>query len=161
MIRNATTADAAVLAEIYDYYVESTIITFESEPIGATYMAARISDIQGRELPWLVAENAGEIHGFALASPYRVRDAFRHTVETSIYLDPMITGHGWGTALYGQLIKRLRSLDIHAAVAAIALPNDPSIALHEKTGFINVGIMKEVGQQGDRWIDVGYWELVL
>lgn len=168
MIRPASAdADAARLAQIYEHYVLHDTATFETEPVSAEEMRARIERIQSRGLPWLVAEHHGEVVGYAYAGPYRDRAAYRHTLEASVYLDHQTRRGGWGTALYTELIARLRSLDsgehapVHSVLGGIALPHPGSVALHERLGFRHVGTIPEAGYKFDRWIDVGFWQLRL
>ncbi len=161
MIRNATPADAAAIAELYAYYVDETVITFEIDPVPAEELARRIGVVQDSGLPWLVTEEDGEVVGFAYAAPYRPRAAYLHSVEVSIYLRHGIQGRGVGGALYRELLARLRELPVHLALSLIALPNDASVALHERLGFTHAGTFTEVGRKFDRWIDVGHWQLLL
>ena len=160
MIRPATTGDASRITGIYNHYVRSTIVTFDEEPIKRTAVAARIADTVV-SFPYLVEEENGHVRAFAYASPWKSRGAYRQTAETTIYLDPECTGLGIGSRLYTQLIEALRERGIHALLGGIALPNPASIALHEKLGFTKVAQLKEVGRKFGRWIDVGYWELIL
>lgn len=157
MLRDCTTHDAAPLCGIYNYYVEHTIVTFEETALSPDEMARRIADVTGR-FPWLVWEQDGTVLGYAYATSWKTRSAYRHSVETTIYLDPAATGKGIGTQLYQSLLDRLRPLDIHCAVGGIALPNAASVALHEKLGFASIGQFREIGLKFGRWIDVGYWE---
>jgi L-amino acid N-acyltransferase YncA len=99
--------------------------------------------------------------GYAYASPFRPRVGYRHTVETTIYLAPEVTGRGIGRALLATLLDRLALLPVHRAVATIALPNDASVGLHETLGYVAAGRLPEVGRKFDQWIDIGYWVLPL
>lgn len=160
MIRRCAPGDAARICDIYNHYVRETVVTFEESPVDAADMARRIADVTAR-LPWLVWEDAEEILGYAYASPWKSRAAYRHAVEASIYLAPPATGRGLGTRLYEALIGELRKLDLHCVIGGAALPNPASVALHEKLGFTKVAKFKQVGYKFGRWIDVAYWELVL
>ncbi|WP_447730116.1 arsinothricin resistance N-acetyltransferase ArsN1 family B [Pseudoxanthomonas suwonensis] len=160
-IRSATPEDAAAIAAIYNPYVAGTCITFETEPVAAAEMATRISETLDGGLPWLVAEEAGTILGYAHASRWKGRCAYRYSVETTVYLDQARTGRGIGKALYSPLLDGLRKAGLHAAIGGIALPNEASVALHERLGFQNVARFREVGFKQDRWVDVGYWQLML
>jgi len=106
----------------------------------------------------LVAEVDGTVAGFATSSMFRERAAYARSVETSVYCDPTATGRGLGTALYSRLFAVLASEDLHRAYAGIALPNDPSEALHRRFGFREVGTYTEVGRKLDRWWDVRWYE---
>jgi phosphinothricin acetyltransferase len=159
MIRPARLDDAAKIAEIYNEFIRDTVITFEEQPVSAAEMAARVEGVTAK-LPWLVTEEAGSIAGYAYAMPWKTRSAYRFTVETTIYLAPQCAGRGLGRELYTALLGELRTRDVHCAVGCIALPNDASIALHEKLGFRKIGEFQEVGWKLGRWVDVGYWELL-
>lgn len=123
-------------------------------------MSQRI--IEGTEkFPWLVIVNNGVVDGFAYASPWRVRSAYRFSVEISVYLAPSSIGRGLGARLYENLLGRLRKLGVHAVIAGIALPNELSIHLHEKMGFRKLAHFEQVGFKNGQWIDVGYWQQLL
>jgi L-amino acid N-acyltransferase YncA len=160
MLRQCTPSDAARVCDIYNYYVRETVITFEESPVLEAEMAQRISSITAH-LPWLVWETDQEIVGYAYASPWKVRAAYRYSVESSIYLAPQATGRGLGSQLYTALIADLRQRGLHCVIGGAALPNPASVSLHEKLGFDKVAEFKQVGFKLGRWIDVAYWELVL
>ena len=159
--RAALAADGEAIARIYNHYIQNTVITFEEEPVSAQTMVARVADIQGAALPWLVADLDGEVVGFAYANKWKARSAYRHTVETTIYLAPGREGQGIGTRLYGELLPILRAAGIHVAIGGAALPNEASAALHEKLGFEHVATFRQVGFKQDKWVDVAYWQIVL
>ena len=162
MIRDAHAADAPAIAAIYNPYIAGTTISFEETPVSADEMRARIAAVQDAGLPWLVLEGVdGAIAGYAYATKWRVRHAYRYSVETSVYLAAGLERNGHGTALYTALLRRLRATGCHLAIAGIAQPNEASVALHERMGFRKVAHFGEVGFKFDRWIDVGYWELRL
>jgi len=161
MLRAATTADAAAIAEIYNHYVLHTIITFEEEAVPAAEMTQRITEVLGAGLPWFVWEEAGRILGYAYAGKWKSRCAYRYAVESSIYLSKDATGRGLGSKLYAALIDALRAKGIHSIIGGIALPNPASVGISEKLGFQKIGHFKEVGWKFEKWIDVGYWELIL
>ena len=158
VIRPCVHADVPRVCEIYNHYVRETVVTFEEEPIGVAEMALRIANVRQR-FPWLVVEADGGIAGYAYASLWKTRSAYRFAVETTIYLAPEHVGRGLGTMLYAELLDTLPDCDVHRAVGGIALPNAASVALHEKLGFRKIGIFDEVGWKFGRWVDVGYWEL--
>ena len=160
-VRPATTADADALARIYNFYVRETIVTFEEQTVPAEEMAARLLEVQGASLPWLVAEQAGEVVGYAYATKWKGRSGYRFSAEVTVYLDQGRSGRGIGSNLYRHLLPTLQSRGVHAAIGGIALPNDASVALHEKFGFEKAAEFREVGFKFDRWIDVGYWEKIL
>lgn len=160
-IRDASVADAESVAAIYNHFVLTTSISFEEAAVAPAEMAQRIADVQAAALPWLIAEQDGVVAGYAYATKWRARHAYRFSVESTVYLAPALGGKGLGTALYGALIERLRAAGFHMVIGGIALPNPASIALHEKLGFEKVAQFSEVGFKFDRWTDVGYWELKL
>lgn len=160
MIRAATAADAAAIAAIYSYYIATTTISFEEAPVAAAEMARRIAEVTAR-LPWLVHELDGKVVGYAYASPWRVRSAYRFSVETSVYVSPDYPRRGVGAALYRALLEQLRERGLKMAIAGIAQPNEASVALHERLGYRKVAHFSQVGRKFERWIDVGYWELQL
>jgi phosphinothricin acetyltransferase len=161
MIRDAAPADAAEVAAIYNHYIAHTAITFEVDTLSDDGLRARIAKVQGAGYPWLVSEHDGRVEGYAYASQFRDRAAYHHTAEVTVYLAPEATGRGVGASLYRALIDRLRAMEIHLVVGTIALPNEPSVGLHESLGFRHVGTFSEIGRKFDRWIDVGFWELRL
>jgi phosphinothricin acetyltransferase len=158
-LRAAGGDDAAALTEIYNHYIRETIVTFEEEPVGADEMRGRMAEVTGRHLPWLVAEVDGLVVGYAYATPWRPRAAYRFATESTIYLAPDHVGRGVGTTLYSALLDRLRERDIHAIIGGIALPNPASIRLHERVGMRKVAHFPAVGFKFGQWIDVGYWQL--
>ena len=119
---------------------------------------SRLIDATTAAWPWLVAEARGQVLGYAYANQWKPRSGYRHTVESTIYLDPSHLGRGGGSALYASLLEMLRERGVHCAIAGIALPNAASIALHEKFGFRKVAHFRENGIKFGRWIDVGYWQ---
>lgn len=160
-IRNATGDDAAAIAAIYNPYIANTCATFETDAVSAHDMRARIAEAGDSQLPWLVATDRGSIVGYAYASRWKGRCAYRHSAESTVYLNQSSRGQGIGRALYTELVDRLRVRGIHAVIGGIALPNDASIALHERLGFEKVAHFKQVGFKQDHRIDVGYWQLLL
>jgi L-amino acid N-acyltransferase YncA len=160
-IRHATAEDASRLADIYNPYVLTTTVTFEEAAIGPADMAARIAEAADARLPFLVAVVDGSTVAFASASRWKGRCAYRYSAETTVYV---MQGHwqrGLGRALYSTLLDLLQRSGCHAAIGGIALPNEPSIRLHERLGFEQVAQFREVGFKFDRWIDVGYWQRLL
>jgi L-amino acid N-acyltransferase YncA len=160
-VRAANAADAAGVAAIYNHYVGQTVVTFEEEAVPAAEIARRMQDAAAASLPWLTAEASGSIVGYAYAANWRVRHAYRFSVEVTAYIAPDHARRGIGSSLYTVLIAALRARGIHAAIGGIALPNDASIALHEKFGFRKVAHFEQVGFKFKHWIDVGYWQLIL
>lgn len=158
-IRPARVEDAEGIAEIYNYYIQNTHHTFETEPIDAAEMRQRIVEFS-ESFPFLVADEDGAIHGYAYATHFRTKHAYDYSVEVLIYVRNESKERKIGTKLYNRLFDLLADTNIHAIVASIALPNDPSIRFHERLGFEKVAHFREVGYKLGRWIDVGYWELI-
>lgn len=160
-LRPALPADASAIAAIYSHYILTTTISFEEDPVDAAEIMRRMEAVRSAGLPYLVAEDNGLITGYAYATPWRVRRAYRTSVETSVYLRADTHARGTGTALYRALLAQLTASGYHLAIGGIAQPNAASVALHEKLGFEKVAHFKEVGCKFGRWIDVGYWQLIL
>lgn len=161
LIRSATTADSEAITRIYNHYIRESVITFEENDVGAREMAGRIEETMGATLPWLVAEDQGVVVGYAYASKWKARSAYRFAVESTVYLDQKYTGRGVGTKLYQELLGILRAKSLHVVIGGIAQPNPASVALHERLGFEKVAHFKEVGFKFGRRVDVGYWQLFL
>jgi L-amino acid N-acyltransferase YncA len=159
-IRVAEAEDGAVLARIYNHYIATTVVTFEEAAVSAADMSARVAEISAGKLPWLVAQSPAGVSGFAYASRWKGRCAYRYSVESTVYLEPSAIGRGLGMALYSTLLARLEELGCHAVIGGIALPNQASVALHEKLGMQKVAHFAEVGFKFGRWVDVGYWQRV-
>jgi L-amino acid N-acyltransferase YncA len=160
MIRYAKANDAAEICKIYNHYVLGTTITFEEEPVSTDEMAQRIAETL-QSLPWLVWEQDESLQGFCYASKWKGRCAYRHSVESTVYVRADSIGRRIGSRLYRALLDELRRRKFHTVIGGIALPNDASVALHEKLEFEKVAQFREVGNKFDRWTDVGYWQLLL
>ena len=157
-IRTATHADAAAVAAIYNWYVAHTVITFEVDPVSPAEMAARIASVlEAHE--WLVLEGDGELLGYAYAGRFHARAAYRPTTESTIYLRNGCGGRGLGTLLYRELVRRIFARGYRHLIGVIALPNEPSVRLHEKLDFVKAGQLLRIGRKFERWIDVGHWQL--
>ena len=156
-IRSATMRDLVAMAGIYNEAVATSTATFDLVAQPPEVFAERVaSSRQGDHT--LVAEDAARVIGMAYAVPYRPRPAYDLTRETSVYLAPGARGAGVGTALYGELLRRVDADGIHTCLAAIAQPNPASEALHTASGFERVGALREVGRKFDRWIDIAWWQ---
>lgn len=160
-IRPATSLDAARICAIYNHYVATTTISFEEAPVLEADMAGRIADVTSAGLPWLVLEVDGGVAGYAYATKWRARPAYRHAVESSVYLDAALAGQGHGQRIYARLLDELRIRGLHTVIGGIAQPNERSVALHERLGFRKVAHFAEVGLKFGRRLDVGYWQLLL
>jgi phosphinothricin acetyltransferase len=145
------------IAEIYNWYVLNTIITFEIAVVSPPDVARRIQEKLSTH-DWLVAEVNEAICGYAYYGPFRPRAAYQHTVESTIYLAQGRIGQGFGRALYIQMLESVRNHGFREVVGVIALPNPQSIALHRKVGFVEVGVLKNVGYKFGTYIDVALWQ---
>lgn len=161
MIRPATKTDADAIARIYNHYVLNTTITFEEKAVTVEDIVDRIAEVESNSLLWLVAELDEQVVGYAYASKWKGRCAYRYSVESSVYVAQGHGGRGIGTKLYEALLPQLKDKGIHAVIGGIVLPNPSSIALHEKFGMTQVAHFKEVGYKFNQWLDVGYWEGLL
>lgn len=152
--------DAEACAEIYAPHVEASPTSFEERAPSVADFADRIARISSTH-PWLVAEGEGEVFGYAYACRHRERPAYRWAVDVSVYVADRAQGQGVGQALYEALFERLRQQRFRIACAGITLPNEASVALHERLGFVAVGVFRGVGWKADAWRDVGWWQLDL
>lgn len=159
-IRPATEADLPAVAGIYAHEVRAGVATFDLEPRPLEVWQERLASSEpGDHL--LVADVEGEVAGYAYSSAYRPKAGYRHTRETTVYLRPESQGQGLGRHLYDDLLGRLVDDGVHLALAAVALPNPASLALHRACGFDEVGVMREVGRKHDRWVDVLWLQRLL
>jgi phosphinothricin acetyltransferase len=152
--------DALMICGIYNPYIKESTITFEEIPVSVKEMQERIRTTGG-EYPWLVWEEAGAILAYAYVHRWQVRSAYRFTVEDSIYVKQDREGQGFGGKLLEAILDETRKIGIHAVIAGITLPNERSIALHERFGFKKVAQFDEVGFKFGKRLNVGYWELML
>jgi len=160
MIRIVEKDDTQQICDIYNYYVENSTITFEEDPVSISEMKSRIGEVTA-SLPWLVYEKEQQIIGYAYASKWKGRCAYRFSVESTVYIKHEFTGNGVGKKLYEKILADLHGKKIHAVIGGIAMPNVKSQQLHEKLGFTKVAHFSEVGYKFSEWIDVGYWQLIL
>jgi len=159
-VRPATDADVPAAAAIYDEQVRSGISTFDLEPPPVSYWAHHLGSTEPGD-HFLVADDGGDITGFAYSSTYRPRPGYRFTRETSVYLADRARGQGLGRRMYDDLLDRCRADGIHVVLALVALPNPASVALHEACGFEHVGTLREVGRKFDRWLDTAWYQKAL
>lgn len=162
-IREATADDLPAIAALYGHEVLNGTATFELEPPGRDGMAGRFAAVQRHGLPWLVAEVDGAFAGYAYASPFRPRPAYRYGVEGSIYVEEAARGHGVGRTLLEALIERVRARGLRHVIGAISdsETSAASIALHRALGFRDAGVYRQVGWKFDRWLDVTLMQLDL
>lgn len=156
-IRRAKPSDAEHIIAIYQPIVEQTNISFETDPPSRDEMSRRISATLATH-EWLVAYEKDGVAGYAYASQYRPRDAYRYSIETTAYVHERCRGQGVGKALYKSLFTSLVSLGFHTAYAGIALPNRSSIELHKSVGFEAIGVFQDAGYKFDTWHDVSWWQ---
>jgi phosphinothricin acetyltransferase len=160
-IRHADPArDGEACASVYAPYVRETAVSFEEEPPTGADFSRRIEQLSS-SFPWLVAEEAGSVIGYAYASAHRERAAYRWAADAAVYIAPGNERRGIGRALYRSLLDLLARQGIRVVVAGITLPNDGSVALHEALGFELVGVYRRIGWKAGAWRDVGWWQLEL
>ena len=154
-IRPSTDADVPAITEIYGWNVRNGLGTFEEDPPARDEMARRRAAFLERGLPYLVAEQDGAVLGYAYAGPFRLRAAYRYTVEDSVYISPDAVGKGVGKALLGALIAQCEALGLRQMVAVIGdSGNAPSIGLHAAMGFEKQGVFPAMGFKFGRWVDL-------
>ncbi|HEX5288446.1 MAG TPA: GNAT family N-acetyltransferase [Streptosporangiaceae bacterium] len=159
VVRAAVPADAGPVAAIFAHYVATSVATFEEVAPTAADWRRRLGELAARNLPFLVAEGGvagggGFVCGFAYASPWRPKSAYRHTVEDTVYLSPGCTGRGIGSALLGTLLAGCAAAGARQVIAVIAdTGSDASAALHRRFGFTQAGLLSGVGRKHGRWID--------
>jgi L-amino acid N-acyltransferase YncA len=159
-IRFAATTDAPAVLAIYGPFCEESPISFETERPSVQEIEGRIEKIIDR-FPWLICDNENELLGYAYASSHRERVAYRWSVDVAIYISETCRGQGIATALYQVLFQLLRIQGYFNAYAGITLPNPASLRLHQKLGFEQVGIYRQVGYKSGAWHDVSWWGLRL
>ncbi len=158
-VRRGREDDLPRLNEIYNHYVINTPVTFDFEPSSLEERRAWFARFASTGTHRLfVAEERGAVLGYADSHQFRAKKAYDTTVETTVYCAPEATGRGIGGALYKALFDALRGEDLRLAVAGITLPNDASVALHERFGFTRTGVFHEVGRKFDRYWDVAWFE---
>jgi L-amino acid N-acyltransferase YncA len=161
-VRAATSDDAAAIAAIYAPYVTGTVVSFETEAPDPAGIARRMAE-GGEHYPWFVAcdPDDGAVLGYAYACAFRTRPAYRFSVETTVYVADGAQRRGAGSLLYRTLLPVLEAQGYAQAIAAITLPNEASVALHERLGFRQVGAYEEVGFKLGEWRSVGLWQRAL
>ncbi|MGA0542778.1 GNAT family N-acetyltransferase [Neotabrizicola sp. VNH66] len=161
MIRDATPADAAAIAAIYNDAVLNTTAIWNEITVDAANRVAWMAARRGAGFPVLVAEVDGTVAGYASYGPWRAFDGYRATAEHSVYVATDFRGRGLARALMQALIARARGQGLHVLVAAIEAENAASVALHRSLGFGNDHVMRQVGQKFGRWLDLMFMELRL
>jgi phosphinothricin acetyltransferase len=160
MIRPVNAGDARDICGIYNYFVENTAVSFEEQALSVPEMENRIREISA-VYPWFVQEEGGVVLGYACTNRFRDRSAYRYTAELSIYVKSGHEGKGIGGKLFARLLEAAKESSVHVLVSAITVPNERSVGLHEKFGFVKAALFNEIGYKLGEWRNVGYWELVL
>lgn len=162
-IRPAHPDDLEAIASIYGHYVLNSVATFDEVPPTAEDWRAKAYELHARGLPFLVAEEDWQVVGFAYASPWRPKPAYRHTAEDTIYLAPDHGGKGLGRALLGTLLPLCADAGIRRVLAVIADGGDENVStrLHKSFGFTEAGRLTEVGFKFDRWVDTVIYQAEL
>jgi L-amino acid N-acyltransferase YncA len=163
IVRAATDADIASIAAIYGHHVRTSTGTFEETPPSEAEIAARIAAVAALKLPYLIsADEAGAVTGFAYASAFRPRPAYRYTAEDSVYIHPDHMGRGLGKALVGEVIAACEALGVRQMIAVIGdSANAGSIGLHRALGFEDAGVGRGFGFKFGRWLDVVWMQKTL
>ena len=161
VIRPYRPDDIPAVTKIYGYYVRETVITFETSAPDEAEMASRFAAIAGRGHPLLIGEIDGAVIGYAYASTYRPREAYRFTCEDSIYLAPAATGRGIGNTMLARLIEDSGRAGLKQMLAVITAERENSIRLHLKHGFRMIGRYEALGYKFDRWLDIVHMQRAL
>ena len=161
VIRPYRPDDIPAVTKIYGHYVRETVITFETSEPNETEMTTRFATIAGKGHPLLIGEMDGEVIGYAYASTYRPREAYRFTCEDSIYLAPTAVGHGVGTKMLARLIEDSSKAGLKQMLAVITAERENSIRLHLKHGFRMIGRYEALGYKFDRWLDIVHMQRAL
>lgn len=160
MIRRVKLQDAKAITTIYNEYVEHSVATFDTEPLREEDMRSRVAEIAAR-FPYFVYEEDGRVTGYCYAHLWKERDAYKHTLETTVYMAPGYLGKGIGKMLMQRLIEECKREGYHALIACITEGNAASDSLHLGLGFKQVSHFEKVGLKFGRWLDVVDYELLL
>lgn len=156
-IRWARELDMASCASIVNHYIETTAVNFRTAPQTAAEWRDDWELLRDR-YPWLVAADASQVVGLAYAGPWKPRDAYRWSAETTVYVAHGLTRRGVGRLLYDRLLQTLDAQGYRSAIGVIAQPNAASVALHEAFGFRHAGTLEAAGFKHGQWRDVGFWQ---
>ena len=160
-VKETVAADLPAIRDIYNYYIENSVITFEEVAWDDAAMQHKFDHIKEDDYPFFSCYDGDQLVGYYYLSSWNFRSAYSTTAEVTIYLAPSMTGRGYGRALYEHLLATTDRQRFHSLIACITIPNEPSIALHERFGFVQVSSIKEIGFKHDKWCDVGHWQLIL
>lgn len=161
VLRPYRPGDIPAVTRIYGHYVRETVITFETAAPDEAEMATRFAAIAAKGHPLLIGEIGGEVVGYAYASTYRPREAYRFTCEDSIYLAPDATGRGIGSTMLARLIEDSAKAGLKQMLAVITAERENSIRLHAKHGFRLIGRYEALGYKFDRWLDIVHMQRAL
>lgn len=162
IVRPAEASDMAALADIYGHHVLHGFGTFEEVPPSPADLNQRREAIVARGLPYLLAEDQGKVLGFAYAGPFRLRAAYRYTVEDSVYVAPDALGRGVGRAVLSRVIAACEAIGIRQVMAVIGdSQNAGSIGLHSALGFTHLGTAQGLGYKHGRWVDIVWMQKAL
>ncbi|MDF0604399.1 GNAT family N-acetyltransferase [Neisseriaceae bacterium TC5R-5] len=156
LIRDAGEADVAAILVIYNEVIATSTAIYNDDPFSCTEFSGWFCGRVAAGLPILVAEHDGKVVGFASFAPFRERPGFRFTVEHSVHLTAEARGQQVGSALMQVLFARAQALGKHVMVGAVDAENEASIRFHEKLGFVQTGVLRQIGFKFDRWLDLIY-----
>ncbi|MDB4958823.1 MAG: GCN5-related N-acetyltransferase [Myxococcales bacterium] len=159
-IRAAAPGDFDAIAAITNHYIATTAIHFSYDPVTRDELVDAWQSTRERH-PWLVLEQAGVIIGYAKSGPWRERAAYAWTCEVGLYVVEGAHRRGLGTALYSELLDQCAAFGLRSAVAGITVPNPASVALHERLGFVLVGVFRDAGWKQGAWHDVVFYQKLL
>jgi phosphinothricin acetyltransferase len=154
LFRDFRWSDVPAITAIYRHAVETTVATFDLEAPGEAFMAEKFGRLRDLGHPLIMAEQEGRCVGYAYASTYRPRPAYRYTCEDSVYVAPELQGRGIGSRLLGAVIEKSRAFGFKQMIAVITAERENSIRLHEKHGFAMIGRHPGLGYKFDRWLDI-------
>lgn len=160
IIRDFAERDVESACSLTNYYILNTVIHFGTQPAQPSEFRQMWLD-GAAKYPWVAAEVDGRFAGYAKASRWRERDAYKLTAEVGLYVESSFHRRGIGSELYREVLNRLRAASFHTAIGGITLPNAASERLHESLGFTRVATFRQVGRKFDAWHDVGFWQLML
>jgi L-amino acid N-acyltransferase YncA len=160
MVRRARAEDYPAIFSIYNYYVENSVSAFDLRPRSSDSDPKWIEE-HDENHPIIVVEEGGDIRGWASLSSWSPHEAYDHTVELSFFVDSRYRRRGYGKTLFSRILRTAEELGYHCVVSRVAEGNDASRKMHEKAGFLYVGVMKEVGGKFGRWLDVHVYQKVI
>lgn len=160
-VRAAKRDDAGSIAAIYAHHVAHGTASFDTKPRSEAETAAKIAECDSCNWPFLVAEANGDVVGYAYATQFRDRPAYRSTCENSVYVHPDAIGRGVGTQLLKSLVEAATIAGFRQMIAVVGGAEPASVALHSRAGFVEAGRMRSVGRKHGRWLDTLYMQLVL